>query len=65
MDYTDALYVEGTTGVYAAGAKDFYALIFNAESIDDATQYLVKRPAICHSRRTQVVGWKLECFLSD
>ena len=41
MDYTDALYVEGGTEAYAAGAKDFYALIFNAESVDDATQYLV------------------------
>ena len=41
MDHTDALYVEGTTGAYSAGPRDFYALIFNGESITSATDYLV------------------------
>jgi hypothetical protein len=41
MDHTDALYVEGETGAFAAGSKSFYALIFNNTSIDTATEYLV------------------------
>ena len=41
MDHTDGFYVEGSTGAYAAGAKDFYAVIFNNESIDSATDYKI------------------------
>ena len=41
MDHTDALYASGGTGAYTSGQRDFYALIFNGNSIDTATDYKV------------------------
>ena len=41
MDHTDALYASGVTGAYSSGPRDFYALIFNGNSIDTATDYKV------------------------
>ena len=41
MDHTDALYASGETGAYTSGQRDFYALIFNGDSIDTATDYKV------------------------
>ena len=41
LDHTDELYGFGNSSAIDGGTKDFYALLFNADSIDDATQYLV------------------------
>ena len=41
MDHTDALYAYGSTGALDAGSKSFYALVFNSDSIDTASEYLV------------------------
>ena len=41
MDGSDALYATGQTGELSGGMHNFYALLFNGDSIDNATDYLV------------------------
>ncbi len=41
LDHTDELFGEGNSKAIDGGNKSFYALLFNADSIDDASKYLV------------------------